>query len=226
MALHGNGGSAADMGVLTGLSKASDTHGFVVAYPQGEARAWGIEIAGSHFGRDRTLLDSTVGALGTGGCIDPSRVILVGFSLGGIIGDELACTDTERFHVIVEVSSRDVSEPCAPSGPVTFVAYSGMLDDILPYKGGRLFGWTFPPAEAWAAGWAAHNGCSVGPLTTESNDRLDRLDWSGCGAPTVFYRIKRGPHTWFGGDPPIGGIGLEDTDPVETVLRLVQGQAP
>jgi hypothetical protein len=42
----------------------------------------------------------------------------------------------------------------------------------------------------------------------------------------VFYRIKRGPHTWFGGDPPIGGIGLEDTDPVETVLRLVQGQAP
>ncbi len=224
--LHGNGAKASTGAQMTGLSDAADEVGFSVVYPYGEELIWGIQLTDPQFGRDAKLMGSIVDTMVGQGCVDPGRVFLAGFSLGGILAHTLACTDAAHFHVIVEVSSRDVCEPCAPSKPVTFVAYSSMQDQIIPYGGGSRFGWKLSSAEGWAAAWAARNRCSGGPITADSNERLDRLEWTGCGAPTVFYRIKGGYHVWFGGDPPIGGLSAEDTDPSETVLRLVAGQAP
>lgn len=236
IALHGNGGSAAGMPILTGLSDSSDQLGFTVVYPEGVDREWGIEMAGDQFRQDRELLDSIVDAFGAGGCIDVDRVVVTGFSLGGIFAHGLACTDAGRFHALVEVSSREAAEfvrggpqvpqPCFAARAVTFVAYNSLQDQVIPYEAGHLFGWQFPSVEEWVGGWAKRNACSGGPQTTTANDRLDRLDWSGCGAPTVLYRIKAGYHTWFGGDPPLGGLAAEDVDPRETVERLVQGEAP
>jgi polyhydroxybutyrate depolymerase len=210
----------------------------MVAYPQGENRQWGIAIDSDsgHFGRDRVLLESLVDAAVSGGCADADRVIVTGFSLGGIFAHGLACADAERFHALVEVSSREVSpyvssgpqvlEPCSPSRSVTVIAYNSVKDDVIPYAGGHAFGLWFPSAGDWIAGWARRNGCAAAPATTISNDRLDRLEWTGCRAPTVLYRIKGGSHVWFGGDPPIGGLAVDDVDPTETIERLAQGEAP
>jgi len=61
----------------------------------------------------------------------------------------------------------------------------------------------------------------------DPNERVVRREWTaGCGAPVVLYSITEGYHVWPGGDPPIGGLTDEDTDPTETVLRLVAGEAP
>jgi polyhydroxybutyrate depolymerase len=226
IALHGNGANPDTMIYQTGLTGPADQQGFIVAYPAGEDQSWGIRLADPLFRRDGELLANLVDTLVGDGCVDADRVVLSGFSLGGISAHTLACTDAARFHIIVAVSARDVSEPCAPTRPVTFVAYNGMLDQVLPYEGGIRFGWRLSSAEGWAAAWAARNGCSSGPVTTLTNDRLDRLEWRGCGAPVVFYRIKRGNHVWPGGDPPIGGLAAEDLDPTETILRLVAGEAP
>jgi polyhydroxybutyrate depolymerase len=234
--LHGNGGSAAGMPIMTGMSLAADASGFIAVYPQGVDREWGIVTTGDQFKRDRALLDAIVDAFTAGGCASADRVVVAGFSLGGIFAHGLACTDAQRFHALVEVSSRSAAEyvrdgpqvpqSCTPGRPVTFVAYNATEDDVIPYEAGHLFGWQFPGVDDWVAEWAARNACAGGPDTTASNARVDRLDWTGCAAATVLYRIKGGRHAWFGGDPPIGGLALEDTDPVETVERLVRGEAP
>jgi polyhydroxybutyrate depolymerase len=226
IALHGNGAKPDAMVYQTGLTAPADQLGFIVAYPAGEDREWGIQLTDPLFRRDGELLASFVDTLVANGCVDPDRVILAGFSLGGISAHTIACTDAARFHLIVAVSARDVSEPCAPTRPVTFVAYNGVLDQVLPYEGGSRFGWKLSSAEGWAAAWAARDSCSGGPATTLANDRVDRLEWSGCRAPVVFYRILQGNHVWPGGTPPIGGLAAEDLDPTETILRLVAGEAP
>ncbi len=226
IALHGSGANPEAMIYQTGLTGPADQQGFIVAYPAGEDQSWGIQLADPLFRRDGELLANLVDTRVGDGCVDPDRVVLAGFSLGGISAHTLACTDAGRFHIIVAVSARDVSEPCAPTRPVTFVAYNGVLDQVLPYEGGSRFGWKLPSAEGWAAAWAARNGCSSGPVTTLTNDRVDRLEWRGCGSPVVFYRIKRGKHVWPSGEPPIGGLAAEDLDPTETILRLVAGEAP
>jgi polyhydroxybutyrate depolymerase len=226
IALHGNGAKPDAMVYQTGLTTPADQRGFIVAYPAGEDREWGIQLADPLFRRDGELLSGLVDTLVGDGCVDPERVVLAGFSLGGISAHTIACTDSARFHIIVAVSARDVSEPCAPTRPVTFVAYNGVLDNVIPYEGGSRMGWKLSSAEGWAAAWAARDGCSSGPVTTLTNDRADRLEWRGCRAPVVFYRIKQGYHVWPGGDPPIGGLAAEDLDPTETIVRLIAGEAP
>lgn len=186
IALHGNWGTAERMPTLTGLTEAADELGFSVAYPQGEDREWGVEIAGDRFRRDRALLRSLVDAVSVSGCVDPDRVIVTGFSLGGILANGLACTDADRFHAVVAVSSREVStfvpsgpqepQPCSPSRPVTFVAYNSTQDEVIPYGAGHAFGWAFPSVEDWVAGWARRNACSGGSETTASITRLVRGD--------------------------------------------------
>lgn len=227
IALHGHLASPDAMITQTGLSKAADRIGFIVAYPAGETGEWGIQLGDARFERDHQFLGQVVDTLVAGGCVDPARVVLTGYSLGGILAHTLACADADRFHLIVAVSAREVGEPCRPTRPVTFIAYSGLDDQVIPYQASDQGGWHLPSAEAWMAGWAARDGCSAGPETAATNERVDRAEWTaGCKAPVVLYRIRHGTHTWPSSDPPFGGLGTGDTDPTATILRLIGGQAP
>jgi polyhydroxybutyrate depolymerase len=227
IALHGAGALPNAMITQTALTEPAEALGFVVVYPAALDREWGILLDGERFPPDAHFLAAIVDTLAAGGCVDPDRVVLAGFSLGGIFAHNLACTDTTRFHTVVAVAARDVGEPCAPTRPVTFIGYSGVLDNVIPYEGGPRLGWELSSAEGWAADWAARNGCTQSEPAIDSNERVLRREWTGgCGAPVVLYSITEGYHVWPGGDPPIGGLADEDTDPTETVLRLVAGEAP
>jgi polyhydroxybutyrate depolymerase len=144
-------------------------------------------------------------------CIDPARVFLSGFSMGGGMTNLHACLVDDRIAAIAPVAANHGGtwgDPCTPSRPVPVLAFHGTLDEALPYGGGDS---PFPdrpvtPVETWIGDWASTNGCDPEPVVGSVAADVDSLTWQGCVAPTLLYRIIDGGHTWPGGlnDPTFG----------------------
>ena len=84
------------------------------------------------------------------------------------------------------------------------------------------------------AGWRSRNGCQDTPDVREMPDLFDegtvvqRWDYAGCRAETLFYRIEGGGHTWPGSPVNLNpALGVKSLDLVATdsivVFFLRQG---
>ena len=52
----------------------------------------------------------------------------------------------------------------------------------------------------WVKAWAARDGCTHGPTTFLSYEKVTGLQWSGCqeGTTVIHYRLTGGVHVWPG----------------------------
>ena len=92
----------------------------------------------------RAIVEKTT----TDGCIDRKRVYASGLSGGGLMAYRLACLAADMFTAVAPVSGADVTIPCTPSGPVSVVAFRGLMDTTVPYDGGMPLQWYWPAAKA------------------------------------------------------------------------------
>jgi polyhydroxybutyrate depolymerase len=233
---HGYGGTAADAARQTGLSAKGEAEGFVAVYPQGIGNEW--HIAGypssAAFGDgDLQLFLAVLDRMAESGCVDMTRVYVTGHSQGGGMAALLACTYGDRVAAVALVSGEYLELPCEPARPMPVVAFHSREDPTLLYGGGHIpdTSSSFPdqlPAEAVAAEWARHNGCSAAREEEPAGPGITRLTWSGCQAPTVLYRLDTGSHDWPGSTfyGPGANQDISATDVIWDFFASVPEAAP
>lgn len=174
MFVHGWGSSGAGVLRLSGMVETFTAAGFAVIAPTGTPRqgrggyAWGFHPDFEQ-PRDETafLIDVRDDAASRFG-IDPARVILSGFSIGGSMTAYVACAEPDAFAAYAPVGGnfwRPHPETCA--GPVRMLHTHGWTDKTVPLEGRVLRGADLDDPNSLVQGdifhamgvWRATNGC-------------------------------------------------------------------
>ena len=165
-------------------------------------------------------------------CIDTANVFSVGMSNGAQMSSLLACRLADRITAIAPIAGVEFNEPCN-GAPVPVIAFHGLLDPIVPYKGGGLNSVTIakqnfyrqgvpegtpipPGVDASMQEWAHHNGCAPKPVEERVSPEVRKRTWQHCKAATELYIVDNGGHAWPGKPQPAFepsfGHGTTDID--------------
>lgn len=213
LVLHGN--PPVDMALVTAMNDLADERGFYAVYPQS---AFGEEwvhscrctINGERGVDDDAYFEALLTDLATAVPLDDGRAYVTGFSNGGMMTYGLACRLADRFAGFGAVEAgmwRWLTEHCTGPAPARILMINGTEDPSFPWDGlqietatgARL---TQIPILEHVAFWADRNDCAAEPEVeslpdlTDDGTTVQRWSYVGCDAPTVFYRIEGGGHTW------------------------------
>lgn len=126
---------------------------------------------------DVDLARRIVAQIGEDLCIDPARVMALGFSNGAMLAEVLACEAPDVFKAVVSMSGIEEMRPGGSRGleacdakvaPTLYRSHvlmiHGDLDIMVPWSGSPLLG--FPSIPENVEGWVRRNGCSSSPTAT------------------------------------------------------------
>jgi polyhydroxybutyrate depolymerase len=217
--MHGYGGSAIDIMDYTGMNDLADTHGFVVAYPQGtqDSSGWNFFNVGYEFHLDLPVDDvayirELAEYLQTSLNLDPNSLFATGMSNGGDISYLLACEASDMFTAIAPVAGtmQEITyKACDPENPLPVFEIHGTDDDVTYYEGDlkNVGGWgAYMGIPTIINFWVEENGLEQQESTDlenintwdGSNVVLDRY-WSDDHSREVWlYRVEGGGHDWPG----------------------------
>ena len=220
LAFHGMTMDAEAMVELSELDQLSDSQGFYAVYPLavGDLKKWNAPEDPAR-ADDVQFVSQLLDKLLADHCVDIRRVYAAGFSLGGAMAQLTACRD-DRVAAIALVAAVHGAggTACRPDHPVPLVSFHGVLDPVVPWRGGHV---PLPdidlpdvdPVMPWTVSWAFTNGCSDPPSATEEqiSDWVLKFEWQGCHGATIFYRVGDGGHTWpgGGGTTAFGAINMD-----------------
>lgn len=218
LVLHGGGGDAEHAERITGFTEKARREGFLVVYPEGTGRlrgrllTWNAGHCCGHALHNRVndvgFIDALIGRLIRDYPVDnPGRVYATGMSNGGMMAHRLGIELSHRFAAIAPVVATLFGGEPAPRQPVSAIMLNGMLDESVPYRGGKPGGrfseaWDGSPALpvlAQAVFWAKANGCADRP---EQYDRRSHVQTSfrcPAGRAVELYLVKDNGHAWPGG---------------------------
>jgi polyhydroxybutyrate depolymerase len=141
--LHGGFGSAQQAERAYGWDELADSAEFVVAYPDGEGRAWNTN--GGCCGRpgregvdDVGFITAVVNDVGANVGIDANHVYATGISNGGMMSYALAC-NTATFAAIGPDSATQL-DGCGAPRPTSVMHIHGTADGLIRYDGERGVG--------------------------------------------------------------------------------------
>jgi len=141
--LHGITSRAKAIAGFSRFNEMADKKEFIVCYPQGYKRSWGIPVevgpapkAGIN---DLTFFDRLIDTLCINYAIDSARIFSCGISNGGFMSATLACNMPEQIAGIALVCSNMFAPPdeyYPADKPMPVLMIAGRDDPILPYNGG------------------------------------------------------------------------------------------
>ena len=228
IALHGNGGNAESMILVTrrAFNDLADRDGFIVVYPDGIELNWNDGRMGeqpgdgAHAGRidDVGFISALIDLMIRDHRVDPARVYVTGISNGATMAYRLACELSHRIAAIAPVDGgipEMLLKVCWPSEPVSVLAINNVQDPIVPFEGGEIhahsrrtsLGRVLSVNESIQF-WAKRNRCSAQPLVRQEPDRdprdgtrVTRMEYAAGakGTEVVLYSVDGGGHTWPGG---------------------------
>lgn len=215
--LHGGFSSARAMEMESGFSEISDREKFFVAYPNGFgmfgrlqhwnadhccgfSMKWGID--------DIRFISMVIDQIRTQVQVDPSRIYVVGYSNGGMLGYLYAARNPDIVAAVAGIaatigsrSSPDEPEMRIdrPRAPVPVIAFHGLSDQTVPYGGGKLNGpyWYVSVRESMLF-WIEANNCAAEPIREEiMGGRIIKYTWNGKkkGNEVVLCTLKGWGHT-------------------------------
>jgi polyhydroxybutyrate depolymerase len=203
---------------MTGMSRKSETEGFIAVYPDGTggpggALTWNAGeqyCCGDAMRRRvddvafiRALLEHVRSIVR----IDERRVYAAGFSNGAMMTYRLGCEAADIFAAIASVSGALGTSDCRPSRPVPVIIFHGTADEHVRYEGGSPIrpgpseGTRVDPPVADAVSfWVRHNGCPPNPQRQERGG-IVRDIYARCrdDLEVALYTVKGGGHAWPGG---------------------------
>ena len=233
VALHGGFSTALDMEKETGFSEIADREKFFVAYPNGIglfgrlqhwnayhccgfSMRWGID--------DVQFVSMVIDRIRTQVKIDSSRIYIVGYSNGGMLGYLYAARNPDIVAAVAGIattigSRSSPDEPeiriDRPHAPVPVIAFHGLMDQIVPYGGGRLNSpyWYVSVRESMLF-WIEANKCAAEPIRENMmGGRMIKYTWNGKenGTEVVLFTLRGWGHL-----PPTRHFARElaDTDPL------------
>ena len=125
--LHGAGSSGRAM--LRLLAASAEGAGILVLAPDARASTWDVLRGG--YGPDVAFIDAGLAAVHERWSVDPSRVVLAGFSDGASYALSLGISNGDRFSHIVAFSPGFMAPAAAHGRPPVFVSH-GRGDQVLP----------------------------------------------------------------------------------------------
>lgn len=207
IALHFYPGSGEELRDMVALDAKADRENFLVAYPDGQHRAFNALIccgSADDVGFLRTLAEHLVGAWGA----DPDRVYLTGISNGGDMSFRAAVESDGLFAAIGVVSGgylgpRTEAEDYVPKRPVSVITFVGGQD---VYAG---------DFEKGLRAWQRRLGCRARPAAAPA-PKVTRTD-ARCadGSDVTVYRLAEMSHSWPGApngqlaDPTAGVVATD-----------------
>ena len=205
----------------------ADTVGAIVITPEpvngtGVLRTWNFKAI-PWWTDDQRFVTGLLDELQASACTDVTKVLLMGFAVGGVFGSILACDHTQRFAALVTVSGLYSPAGCRLTKPLPVLSFHGTVDRFLPFgggvgpgagnlglsnetAGGMLFVAGRPGAVASAQAWADHDRCDTVPVSIEIAVGVTRNTWGGCapGGAVELYVLAGGGHTWPGSAGMVG----------------------
>ncbi len=215
IALHGGGGDDDNIARMSGLSAKADRENFIVVYPNGTGKrdtkllTWN---AGNCCGYaldnnvdDVGFLRALIEKLQHAYPIDPKRVYVTGMSNGAMMAHRFACEASDLVAAIAPVVGA-LNVACAPTKPVSVIAFNGMKDEHVLFAGGVPQKSLDPhprvdnSAANTLAFWAKHAQCAPTSQHSETGNII-REEYGECtaGISIVLYAITDGKHAWPGG---------------------------
>jgi polyhydroxybutyrate depolymerase len=184
---------------------------FIVVYPEAMpsplGNAWnaGVQYSGytlnSHIddvGFVNALIDSVMSEYS----IDPARVYVTGFSMGGFMANRLACELSHRIAAVASAAGTrgNLVTNCNAWRPVPFCHLHGNEDPTVPFTNNQL-GMDPSDLVEW---WVIFNQCNPNPVITQMPDNVadsisvthfDFQDGSD-GSNVEFYLADGAGHVW------------------------------
>jgi polyhydroxybutyrate depolymerase len=208
--MHGSQSTALQQEAVTGMDATADADTFVVVYPQGGIPSgtgfeWNVPdeplLGGAAVPADApddvSYLEQLVTTLEGRYCLDPDRIYATGISGGARMASQLGCDASGVVAAVAPVSGLRFPSPCPSSRPVPVVSFHGTADPVDPYNGNGQAYWTYSVPVA-AQRWAAHNGCSAKPTTSQPDGGVTLTAYGGCrsGSAVELYTIAGEGHEW------------------------------
>ena len=139
-------------------------------------------------------------------CINPKRVYAAGFSMGGGMTNQVACSMADVFAAVAPAAmdlNTTNSARCNPARPISIIMFRGKNDPQCKYIGGdsgNNDGLNFLGAEGNFTFWAQKNGCTGSPTTNSDGCS----EYSNCEAGTKVVLCSKENGTHEQGDASIG----------------------
>jgi polyhydroxybutyrate depolymerase len=195
LAFHGAGRSCDDW--PDWLEDVAAGNEFIGIYPQGVLSGWEREYEGRRVD-DFSFASELIAWADTALAVDTYRHFAVGFSLGALFVNRLAC----RIRGLTGIAAVSGSfyqnpkfKPVAPPRKI-FIA-QGVHDGVIPYDGGMSdHGYSYESAENSARLWSQALGCSWQPTTSSVGEGLTEIRYHPCrGAGDVrLLKVEGGHH--------------------------------
>ncbi|NNK15779.1 MAG: prolyl oligopeptidase family serine peptidase [Sulfitobacter sp.] len=179
---HGYRGSAAGVMRNTSMRKMLSDAGFALIAAQGVGGSWDLPFGPRTFDSDGTAefayFDAVIADVTENHHVDPARIIASGFSAGGMMVWNLACSRPDKFAGFIPISGTFwLKPPETCQAPVASVVHiHGTKDKTVPLKG-RAIGDTKQGEveEALAmyqkfGDFGASNYYKTGPLTCRNRN--------------------------------------------------------
>ncbi|NWG75903.1 MAG: hypothetical protein HXY24_15095, partial [Rubrivivax sp.] len=239
--LHPSASSGKAMEILTGFDALAERDGFIVAYPDSLDLAWDDGKLASGWpsklqpADDVRFISVLIDHLAVTYTIDPQRVYLTGFAVGGAMAYRLACEIPDRFAKVAVVNAllwdyHVAACGAAPSKPLPMLILQGAANVDNPVDGlalnsdntGRT--WKILSAEETAAFWARRNGCNPEVARTLTNPTATIYATCPRSASVALYLFSGVANNW----PRVGPYALNQfgIDATEIVAQYFTGEQP
>jgi polyhydroxybutyrate depolymerase len=198
IALHGYTSSGAQTEEYLKMTPVAEARGILYVYPdgtldQGGARFWNATPACCNFYKskvnDEAFIMSIIDTVSKNYNVDQKRIYVIGHSNGGFMTNHMACSNSDRIAAVASFAGEQYADAksCKASKPISVLQIQGTSDETINYKGGNLFGNSYPGAEKTASMWASLDKCRAKPV--KSATKLD-IDSSISGSETTVTKYS------------------------------------
>jgi polyhydroxybutyrate depolymerase len=219
IALHGAGSDGMSFLADTGLDQLADVGVAVVLAPDGIDQTWnagGCCLAAVSRGIDDVgYLRRLIGEAAVRYGADPRRVLLVGFSNGGMVAYAFACAgglDAPQTSGVVAVAAALVSDCTQPPPGLNIMHVYGVHDTFVPASGlpptlletGQIL--EYEPLMLTISRWLDASRCGA-PEPAVNNDWGTVQEWPCSAGTNIVLANHPGGHNW---PERVTGVDLTD----------------
>jgi polyhydroxybutyrate depolymerase len=222
---HGSSSNALQQELFTQLNAKADAAGFIAVHPEGLGGSFNAgtccEPATSDGVDDVAFVRALIDLLEVELCVHPKQVFATGMSNGAEMTHRLACELSDRVAAIAPVAGGDLTVTCAPSRPISVLAFHGTADTEVPFEGDA----EHPPIPQTIADWVERNDCESATRETfqKGDSTCTTHDACAQGVEVTLCTIMDGGHTWPGGlDIPFLGKTTHDLSANDAMWEFFQ----